>query len=272
MKSSKATSNANVPDRKKEIWRLSDNLATERKWILCPKTLSRYIKTDHIVPVETDERVNYFDPDVDPLAGVDASVFDQLSQDAKQTHSNLTQSPLYNPYLLATQNKNKPMSSIEIKKGQVATVNPIQDQNRKTTIIPPSGGNQLEAINVDEFANLTLKKNNENTAEGLPNSPQLSSPPASTTTINETSMTAETAKAQKTTIDDGTTESFRTDFSNRDTEDSSNTSKNQTASATTSLSKRLAKTLPRIKAIDSTVGCLATTTTAENIFATSTPS
>jgi hypothetical protein len=88
MKSSKSTSNTNVPDRKKEIWRFSDDLTTKRKWILCPKTLSRYIKTDHIVPVETDERVNYFDPDVDPLAGVDASVFDQLSQDAKQTHSN----------------------------------------------------------------------------------------------------------------------------------------------------------------------------------------
>jgi hypothetical protein len=273
MKSSKSTSNTNVPDRKKEIWRFSDDLTTKRKWILCPKTLSRYIKTDHIVPVETDERVNYFDPDVDPLAGVDASVFDQLSQDAKQTHSNPpTQSPLYNPYLLANQNKNKPMSSIEIKKGQVATVNPIQDQNHKTTIIPPSGGNKLEAINVDEFANLTLKKTNENTAEGLPNSPQLSSPLASTTTSNETSTTAATAEALKTTIDDGTTESFGTDFSNGDTEDSSNTSKNQTASTTTNLSKRLAKTLQRIKAIDSTVGCLTTTTTAENIFATSTPS
>jgi hypothetical protein len=240
--------------------------------ILCPKTLSRYIKTDHIVPVKTDERVNYFDPDVDPLAGVDTSVFDQLSQDAKQTHSNPTQSPLYNPYLLADQNKNKPMSSIEIKKGQVATVNPIQDQNHKTTIIPPLGRKKLEAINVDKFANLTLKKSNENRVEGLPNSPQLSSPPASTTASNETSRTEATAEAQKTTIDDGTTESFRTDYSNGDIEDSSNTSKNQMASATTSLSKRLTKTLQRIKAIDSTIGCLTTTTNAENIFATSTPS
>jgi hypothetical protein len=101
---------------------------------------------------------------VDPLAVVDASVFDQISQDAKLPHSKMTQSPLYNPYLLANQNKNKPMSSIEIRKGQVAKVNPIQDQNHKTTTIPPSGGNKLEAINVDEFANLTLKKTNKNTA------------------------------------------------------------------------------------------------------------
>jgi hypothetical protein len=272
MKRGKATSKVNVPDRKTETWRFSDDLATKRKLILCPKTLSRYIKTDHIVPFETNERVNYFAPDVDPLAGVDESVFDQLSQDDKLPHSNPTQSPLYNPYLLESQNNNTPMSVIEIKKGQVAKVNPIQDQNHKTTSIPPSGGNKLEAINVDEFANLTLKKTNENTAEGLPSSPQLSSPPANTFTSDETSTTSATAEAQRTNIDDGTTESFGTDLSNGDTEDSSNTSNNQTASATTSLSKRLAKTLQRIQAIDSTVGCLTTTTTDEKIFSTSTPS
>jgi hypothetical protein len=45
--------------------------------------LSRYVKTDHSVPVKKDERLNYFDPDVDPFVGVDASMFYQLSQDDK---------------------------------------------------------------------------------------------------------------------------------------------------------------------------------------------
>jgi hypothetical protein len=101
---------AQKPDRKKEIWRFSNDLATKRKLILCQKRQSRYIKTDHIVPVETDKRVNYFDPDIDPLSGVDAIVFDQPSQDDKLPHVNPSQSPLYKPYLLANQNKNKPMS------------------------------------------------------------------------------------------------------------------------------------------------------------------
>jgi hypothetical protein len=120
--------------------------------------------------------VNYFDPDVDPPAGVDASVFDQLSQDNKLPHVNPAQPPLYNPYLLANQNKHKPISSIEIKEEHVAKVNPTQDQNHKTIDVPPSRGNKLEAINVDEFANLTSKKTSESTAEGLPSSPQVNSP------------------------------------------------------------------------------------------------
>jgi hypothetical protein len=57
-------------------------------------SMSRYIKTDHIAPVKTDERMNYFDPNADPLAGVDASVFDQLSQDATPPHAKPSQPPL----------------------------------------------------------------------------------------------------------------------------------------------------------------------------------
>jgi hypothetical protein len=61
-------------------------------------------------------------------------------------------------------------------------------------------------------------------------------------------------------------------FPNGDTEYSSNTSKDPAAPANTSHRKRFSKTLQRMQAIYSTVGCLATTTTAENVFTTNTPS
>jgi hypothetical protein len=205
---------------------------------------------------------------------VNAIIFDQLSQDDKLPHVNPAQSPLYNPYILANQNNNKPMSSIEIKKEHLAKVNPTQEHNHKTTVVPPSGGNKEEVINVDEFANLTLKKTSESTAEGLPRSPQVNSPPANTTTSDETSMTVETDEAQKNAIDDGTTESFCTDLSNGDTEDSSNTIKDPAAPATSSRSKSFSKMLQRMQATESTVGSIttATATADENVFATHTPS
>jgi hypothetical protein len=68
--------------------------------MLCSTTQSRYIKTDIGMPVGRDESINYFDPDVDPLAGEDVSAFDKLGQEAKGININMPPpSPRLNPYL-----------------------------------------------------------------------------------------------------------------------------------------------------------------------------
>jgi hypothetical protein len=59
-------------------------------------TQSRYIKTDIIIPVGRDESINYFDPDVDTLAGEDIHVFHKLSQDAKCINTTIA---MFNPHL-----------------------------------------------------------------------------------------------------------------------------------------------------------------------------
>jgi hypothetical protein len=118
-------------------------------------------------PSKKNETIDYFAPDVDPFADVDPSVFDQLSQDAKMTTTKPSQSPVYNPYLPENHNKNKPMDSIEIKKEQLASVEPTQVLHCKKPVAPQSENtNSEEAIDVDE---VMLVANSDNNLKNSPN-------------------------------------------------------------------------------------------------------
>jgi hypothetical protein len=243
MKSNRAATKADAPSAKTEFWRLYDDLATKRNWILSPTTMSQYIKTDHILPIKKDERVNYFNPDVDPFAGVDASVFDQLNQDTKKTQKKPAKSLLYNPYLPENQSKNKPIDSIEYKKEQKSWANPTQEQHHKTIVVLPSGGKKEEAIHLEEAVDLNLKQPSESSEETLPSSFQVDSPHENTTTSDETLTTIDRNEAQQNIKYDGMTQSLGNNVSNGDTEDGSNASKEQAAVITSSSNKHFAKTL-----------------------------
>jgi hypothetical protein len=108
------------------------------------------------------------------------------------------------------------MDSIEIKKEQLASVEPTQVLHCKKPTAPPSENtNSEEAIDVDQ---VMFVKNSDNNLMNSPNMLPDTSPRDDTDTSDDTSTTMDTDKALKNAIDDSTTQSFGTDASKVGTE------------------------------------------------------
>jgi hypothetical protein len=117
----KGTTTADLQKMKpnNEIWKFDDGLVSKRKLTLCPTTQSRYTEMDIIVSVGRDESVNNFDPNVDLLAGEDASIFNRLSQEAKGKNIHMPPpSPCSNPYLPEKHSNNKAFALHRNQKGE----------------------------------------------------------------------------------------------------------------------------------------------------------